>query len=91
MTISPWLEKHFNAKAKQNRELIEEKLNAISWFIDDGFRESFIRFKLQLLSVVNSDSEDLVLDELDKVEAELMDSDSRYNLKLWASIVDAVE
>lgn len=91
MPVSPWLQRYFDSKHQQQKKKhIKKKFKKIQGDIDPAFETSFKKFKKELLSIVdnNPQHEDIVLDELDVLWVWIKKSKGKYNVKLWASIID---
>lgn len=89
MSVSPWLQRYFDSKQQKKKE-IKRKFKKIQDDIDPAFAESFKCFKKQLLSIVdnNPGNEDIISDELDVLWAWVKKSNWKYNVKLWAAIIN---
>ncbi len=90
MPISPNLEKYFKSQKSKG---LKQKLDALLELISPEFFNSFMDFRSKLLWIVveDSDYENMIIEELNKAESELKKTNSRYNLSLWASLIESTD
>jgi len=96
MRSSPWLEHKFYSSAAKNRRDINETWKALEADVDPAFQWAVRKFRKQLNGVLKQypqtpANDNIVVVELKDLHKEVKKSNGKYNVRLWAAIIDQAE